>query len=88
LEEFLPEEDRTQGERAVVVIGHKLWKNRFGGDPAVVGRAIKLNGHSLTIIGVAPEKHSGLIRGIASDLWVPAMMMKQAGSRSARVAAV
>jgi predicted permease len=75
---FLPEEDRTPGERAVVVIGHKLWKNRFGGDPAVVGRAIKLNGHSFTIIGVAPEKHSGLIRGIGSDLWVPAMMMKQA----------
>jgi predicted permease len=75
---FLPEEDRTPGERAVVVIGHKLWQNRFGGDPAVVGRAIKLNGHPFTIVGVAPEKHSGLIRGIASDLWVPAMMIKQA----------
>jgi len=75
---FLPEEDRTPGERAVVVIGHKLWQNRFGGDPAVVGRAIKLNGHSFTIVGVAPEKYSGLIRGIASDLWVPAMMIKQA----------
>ena len=36
---FLPEEDRTPGERAVVVIGHKLWQNRFGGDPSVVGRA-------------------------------------------------
>jgi predicted permease len=75
---FLPEEDRTPGERAVVVIGHKLWQNRFGGDPAVVGRAIKLNGHSFTVVGVAPEKYSGLIRGIASDLWVPAMMIKQA----------
>jgi putative ABC transport system permease protein len=75
---FLPEEDRTPGERAVVVIGYKLWQNRFGGDPAVVGRAIKLNGHSFTIVGVAPEKYSGLIRGIASDLWVPAMMIKQA----------
>ena len=75
---FLPEEDRTPGERAVVVIGHKLWQNRFGGDPAVVGRAIKLNGHPFTIVGVAPEKYSGLIRGIASDLWVPAMMIKQA----------
>jgi predicted permease len=75
---FLPEEDRTPGERAVAVIGHKLWQSRFGRDPAIVGRVIKLNGHSFTIVGVAPEKYSGLIRGIASDLWVPAMMIKQA----------
>jgi len=75
---FLPEEDRAPGERAVVVIGHKLWKNRFGGDPAVVGRAIKLNGHPFTVVGVAPEKYPGLIRGIVSDLWVPTMMIKQA----------
>ena len=56
---FLPEEDRAPGERAVVVIGHKLWQNRFGGDSAVVGRAIKLNGHPFTIVGVAPKKYSG-----------------------------
>jgi predicted permease len=79
---FLPEEDRTPGERAVAVISHKLWQNRFGGDPDILGRAIKLNGHPFTIVGVAPEKHSGLIRGIASDLWVPAMMMKEASPGS------
>ncbi len=75
---FLPEEDRTPGERPVALISHKLWQNRFGGDPGVVGRVVKLNGHPFTIVGVAPEKYSGLLRGIAVDLWVPAMMMKQA----------
>jgi predicted permease len=75
---FLPEEDRTPGERPVAVISHKLWQNRFGGDPAVVGRIVKLNGYPFTIVGVAPKNFSGLIRGIGMELWVPAMMMKQA----------
>ena len=75
---FLPEEDRTPGERPVMVISHKLWQSRFGGDPAVAGRTVKLNGHPFTIVGVAPEKYLGSLRGIGADLWAPAMMMKQA----------
>jgi predicted permease len=75
---FLPDEDRVPGERPVAVISHRLWQNRFGGDPATVGRTIKLNGHSFTIVGIGPETYAGLMRGIAVDLWVPAMMMEQA----------
>jgi len=79
---FLPEEDLKPGERAVAVISHKLWINRFGGDPAIAGRSVKLNGHPFTIVGVAPENYSGLTRGIGSELWVPAMMMKEAAPGS------
>ena len=75
---FLPEEDRTPGERAVAVISHKFWQTRFGGDPATVGRSVKLNGHPFTIVGVAPEKYSGLLRGFVADWWIPAMMVAQA----------
>src|SRR5215475_11148537 len=75
---FLPEEDRTPGERAVAVISHKIWQTRFGGDPATVGRSVKINGHPFTIVGVAPEKYSGLLRGFAADWWIPAMMAGQA----------
>jgi predicted permease len=75
---FLPEEDRTPGERAVAVISHKFWQTRFGGDPATVGRSVKLNGHPFTIVGVAPEKYAGLLRGFAADWWIPAMMIGQA----------
>ncbi|HEY7182713.1 MAG TPA: ABC transporter permease, partial [Blastocatellia bacterium] len=75
---FLPEEDRTPGERAVAVVSHKLWRSRFGGDPAIVGRSVKINGHPFTIVGVAPEKYVGLLRGFAVDWWIPAMMMGQA----------
>jgi predicted permease len=79
---FLPEEDRTPGERAVAVISHKLWQTRFGGDPATVGRSVKINGHPFTIVGVAPEKYVGLLRGFAADWWIPAMMMRQAAPGS------
>lgn len=74
---FLPEEDRKPGAAAVTVISHKFWQTRFGGDAAIVGRNIKLNGQPFTIVGVAPEKYTGLLRGIAVDWWVPAMMMDQ-----------
>jgi putative ABC transport system permease protein len=80
---FLPEEDKTPGERAVAVISHKLWQTRFDGDPAIAGRGVKINGHPFTIVGVAPEKYAGLLRGFAADWWIPAMMIGQAvpGSR-------
>src|SRR5262249_43833270 len=75
---FLPEEDKTPGAHPVIVISHKLWQSRFGGDPAIVGHSVKINGYSFTVVGVAEEKYSGLLRGLVADLWVPAMMMKQA----------
>ncbi len=74
---FLPEEDQRPGVSAVTVISHKLWQTRFAGDPATVGRSVKLNGQPFTIVGVAPENYGGLLRGIAVDWWVPAMMMGQ-----------
>jgi predicted permease len=79
---FLPEEDKRPGERAVAVVSHKLWQRRFGGDPAIAGRSVKINGHPFTIVGVAPEKYAGLLRGFAADWWIPAMMMRQAAPGS------
>ncbi len=74
---FLPEEDQKPGAAAVAVVSHKLWKTRFDSDTAMVGRSVKLNGHPFTIVGVAPKNYGGLLRGIAVDWWVPAMMMDQ-----------
>src|SRR3954451_8153080 len=48
---FAPDEDQT-GKEQVVVLSHKLWESRFGGDPNLVGRAILLNGKPYTVIGV------------------------------------
>jgi predicted permease len=51
---FLAEDDQP-GAPAVVVIGHDLWATRYGGDPAVVGTTIKVNGVPATLVGVAPR---------------------------------
>ncbi|MGD0361901.1 MAG: ABC transporter permease [Bryobacteraceae bacterium] len=48
---FLPEEDRP-GRRYEAVLSHGLWIRRFGGDPHVVGRVMRLSGSSFTVVGV------------------------------------
>ncbi len=74
---FLPEEDRTPGSHPVAVISHGLWRRRFGADPALIGKTITLNNQALTVIGVAPQQYTGMIRGLAAEVWVPVMMLPQ-----------
>jgi putative ABC transport system permease protein len=50
---FLPEEDRPGGPN-VIMLGYSLWQRRFGGDAAIVGRDIQVNGEAATVIGVMP----------------------------------
>lgn len=71
---FLPEEDRTAGTHAVTVLSHGLWQRRFGGDPRVLGRTIRINNHPFTIVGVAPASFHGSWAGLDFALWVPMMM--------------
>jgi putative ABC transport system permease protein len=70
---FLPEEDTTPNGHPVVVLGHSFWK-KLGADPAIVGSPITLNGHSFTVIGVAPAAFTGVDVGFSPDLWVPISM--------------
>jgi len=60
---------------SVAVIGHQLWQRAFGGDTAAVGRTILLNRQALTIVGVAPRDYAGLTGGLASEVWVPGLLM-------------
>jgi len=60
----------------VVLLGHGLWQERFGGDPAVVGRSIVLDGQSTQVVGVLPAnlelllpREAGLPRRL--DAWRP-----------------
>jgi putative ABC transport system permease protein len=50
---FAPGEDQNGGAK-VVVLGHKLWSQRFGSDPSVLNQTIRLNDQSYTVIGVMP----------------------------------
>jgi predicted permease len=76
---FLPEEDQTPGTHPVAVISHGLWQRRFGADPAVIGQTITLNHQPLTVVGVAPPQYTGMIRGLAIEVWIPLMMVPQLG---------
>ena len=64
---FVPEEDRA-GNAPVVILGHRLWQSRFGGDPRVVGRTIVLDNQRYTVVGVLPVGFQ-LLRW--PDLWMP-----------------
>jgi predicted permease len=75
---FAPDEDLIPDSRPVIVISHRLWRERFNGDPGVVGLTVKLNGYPFEVIGVAPDRmlRAGLL--LSSDLWVPTMMEGEA----------
>lgn len=65
--DFLPEDDRP-GAQAVVLLGHGVWQNRYGLDPNVVGRTVRINDVPSVVIGVMPE---GFKFPFNSDLWQP-----------------
>jgi putative ABC transport system permease protein len=54
----LVEDDERNGAPPVAVIGAKLWRNRFGGDPGIVGRQIVLGRDAYTIAGVMPDGYA------------------------------
>jgi len=74
---FLPVEDATPGANPVVVLSHALWTRRFGADPSLVNKTIKLNGLPFTVVGVAPKLFRGTFALGGPDLWIPSMMYKQ-----------
>jgi predicted permease len=65
--QFRPEEDKLNAA-PVALIGFDVWKKHFGGDPAVVGKTISINGKPTTIIGVMPKNWRF---PDVSDLWMP-----------------
>jgi putative ABC transport system permease protein len=76
---FLREENSTPGTHPVAVISHDLWRTRFGSDPDIIGKPVKVNGSPFTVIGVAPREFHGLAdMEEPTDLWVPLMMSGQA----------
>jgi len=64
---FVLEDDRA-GSSPVVILSHRLWQSRFGGDPAVLGRTITLDNQRYTVTGVLPADFH-LLRW--PDLWMP-----------------
>lgn len=73
---FVPAEDSGRGAHPVVVIGDGAWRRRFGGDPAIVGRTIQLNGRAMEVIGIAPAGFRGTVPMLEPAVFVPLMQME------------
>jgi len=82
--DFNPQDDRKGAEK-VVILGHGIWKNRYGADPGVLGRILRVNGEPATIIGVMPE---GLMFPTDSALWMPFVPNQDQEKRETRSVAV
>ncbi len=52
---FLPEEDRVPDAHPVAVLSHRLWQQRFKGDPGLPGKMIRMNRLAFTVVGIAPK---------------------------------
>jgi macrolide transport system ATP-binding/permease protein len=73
---FRPEEETGRNAHPVTVISYRTWKDRYNGDPNIIGRTQYLNGVQHTIIGVAPEKFHGTFVGYSFSFWVPTSMQE------------
>jgi len=65
---FLPDEV-TPGKSHVVILSHRLWQRRFGGDPAIIGKSVELSEQLYAVIGVMPPGFA--FPSAKSELWLP-----------------
>jgi predicted permease len=68
------DDNRAPSGNPVAVLSYGTWSQRFGWDPGVLGRAVKLNGAAVTIVGVAEAGFFGASLGESPGLWVPLML--------------
>jgi predicted permease len=64
-------DDKLVGESRVAVLSYNYWSSRFGLDPTILNKQIIVNGHSLTIVGVAPKGFDGTTIGMRPAVFVP-----------------
>jgi predicted permease len=67
---FSPDEDKP-GEAPVAVVSDRFWRDRLHADPDVVGHTLRLNGQTVTIVGVGPTDFLGVMPIVPADLFVP-----------------
>ena len=86
--DFTQADDRV-GASPVVIIGHRVWTDRYGSNPGVIGRTVRANGQPVTVIGVMPE---GFTYPIDQQVWrplaaMPGMDTPDAAKRPLRIVA-
>jgi predicted permease len=74
---FTPEDDQIINGHPLVVLSYNFWQNRFNADPSIVNKTIVVNGHNMTVIGVAQAGFDGVQLGQTTKVFVPMMMKAQ-----------
>jgi predicted permease len=78
--DFTPR-DEQPGAPAVAILGYTIWKNRYGADPNVLGRSVRINEVPTTVVGVMPE---GFKFPLGAELWMPLVPEKDLEKRESR----
>jgi len=68
---FLAQEDSGRLAHPVAVVSYAAWKRMFGGDSAVIGRKVVINGSQYQIVGVAPPDFHGVVPIVTPTFWIP-----------------
>src|SRR5271156_2394123 len=70
---LMTDEDDREGAAPVAVMSYRIWREKYGSDPSVVGAGYQINGHPFTVIGVAAPGFYGakLAGGGMPDFWLP-----------------
>ena len=79
---ILPQDDSVPDSQPVVVLSYSFWKTYFNSDRTIVGRAIAVNSHNMTVIGVAQPGFDGVEFGHPAKVFVPIMMKTEMTPRS------
>jgi macrolide transport system ATP-binding/permease protein len=79
---ILPSEGAVPGADPVMVLGYTYWQTRFGGDPGIVGKKVSVDGHPITIVGVAPKGFVGVYPILSVQGFLPMGMASIAGNPS------
>src|SRR5262249_3950134 len=74
---FHPEDDLHKGSSPYAVLSYSCWQGRFGADPGIVGKTIRINRQPFTVLGVAPDSFHGTELFYWPEIWVPMMMEEQ-----------
>jgi predicted permease len=77
---FLRSEGEVLGQDPVIVLSYDYWQQRFSGDPNVIGRPVTLDGHPLTIVGVAPKGFAGMQSFLNTPAYLPLSQLPIAGT--------
>ena len=79
---FNKNDDLHPGASPYAVLSYAAWQSRFGADPAIVGKTIRLNRLLYSVIGVAPPEFHGIELFYWPEVWVPMMMEPRIESNS------